>query len=78
MKKITICNKTFKIESWWRWVSVDKNGEVCIFFNEPRFEYWNRYEGGRFWDVSPSTTEWQQIGLIDVDMFSGAFLMRLV
>lgn len=65
MKKIDFLGTKFDVESWWKWVCVDENGEVSLFYQEPTFEYWNGYLDGRFWDVDGASLEWKCLGFIE-------------
>ena len=65
---INVLGNEYDVESWWRWVSVDNDGEVCLFYDKPVYGYWNGYGDGRFWATEDDTSkEWKSLGFVEKD-----------
>ena len=77
---INISGKEFNIDPWWRWVSINDNGEVSAFGDKPSFEYWNGYKYGRFWSIKYENgcRCWGHIGLIDENLVPRESLVKLI
>ena len=71
MKTIEFCGQEHTVESWWKFITCDEDGWVCLFYEEPIYAYYKSYKCGRMWDTPEYSTEWQEQGYVDGNFHAG-------